>query len=158
MIWTTVSSWSCFCWLFRASPPLVAKNIINLISVLTLWWCPRVESSLELLEEGVCYEVPSLGKSLLTFDLLCFVLQGQSCLVGVDSEHRTEGKIEILNTVRLDWWRRKWKPTPVFLPRESQGQRSLVGWSTWGHKELDMTDQLSTAQNRDGNRKLMGLS
>ena len=45
MIWATVSSWSCFCWLYRASPSLAAKNIINLISVLTIWWCPRVESS-----------------------------------------------------------------------------------------------------------------
>ena len=51
-----VSSWSCFCWLCRASPFLVAKNIINLISVLTIWWCPCVESSLVLLEEGVCYD------------------------------------------------------------------------------------------------------
>ena len=33
-------------------------------------------------------------------------------------------------------WRRAWQPTPVFLPRESLGQRTLVGYS---HKELDMT-------------------
>ena len=56
MIWATVSSWSCFCWLYRTSPSLVAKNIINLILVLTIWWCPCVESSLVLLEEGVCYD------------------------------------------------------------------------------------------------------
>ena len=55
MIWVTVGSWSCFCWLYRASSYLAAKNIINLISVLTIWWCPLVESSLVLLEEGVCY-------------------------------------------------------------------------------------------------------
>ena len=46
MIWATVSSWSCFCWLYRASPSLAAKNRINLISVLTIWWCPGVESLL----------------------------------------------------------------------------------------------------------------
>ena len=56
MIWATVSSWSFLCWLYRASPSLAAKNIINLISVLTIWWCPCVESSLVLLEEGVCYD------------------------------------------------------------------------------------------------------
>ena len=56
MIWATVSSWSCFCWLYTASPFLAAKNIINLISVLTIWWCPCVEASLVLLEEGVCYD------------------------------------------------------------------------------------------------------
>ena len=37
-------------------------------------------------------------------------------------------------------WRRKWQPTPVFLPGESHGQRSLAGYSPWGHKELDTTE------------------
>ena len=55
MIWATVGSWSCFCWLYRASPSLAAKNIINLILVLAIWWCPHVESSLVLLEEDVFY-------------------------------------------------------------------------------------------------------
>ena len=41
-----------------------------------------------------------------------------------------------------DLWKRAWLPTPVFLPGESHGQRSLVGYSPWGHKELDMNDQL----------------
>ena len=56
MIWATVTSWSCFCWLYRASPSLAAKHIINLILVLTIWWYPCVESSLVLLEEGACYD------------------------------------------------------------------------------------------------------
>ena len=34
-----------------------------------------------------------------------------------------------------DLWRRKWQPTPVFLPGKSHGQRSLVGYSLWGRKE-----------------------
>ena len=37
-------------------------------------------------------------------------------------------------------WRREWQPTPVFLPGESHGLRSLAGYSPWGHKELDMTE------------------
>ena len=37
-------------------------------------------------------------------------------------------------------WRRKWQPTPVFLPGESQGQGSLVGCHLWGGTELDMTE------------------
>ena len=37
-------------------------------------------------------------------------------------------------------WRRKWQPTPVFLPGESQGQRSLVGCRLWGRTELDATE------------------
>ena len=37
-------------------------------------------------------------------------------------------------------WRRKWQPTPVFLPGESQGQRSLVGSCLWGRTESDTTE------------------
>ena len=51
-----VSSQAFFCWLYRTSPPLAAKNIINLILVLTIWWCPHVESSLVVLEEVFCYD------------------------------------------------------------------------------------------------------
>ena len=38
--------------------------------------------------------------------------------------------------------RRQWHPTPVLLPGESHGQRSLVGYSPWGHKDSDTTEQL----------------
>ena len=37
-------------------------------------------------------------------------------------------------------WRRRWQPTPVFLPGESQGQGSLVGCGLWGRTELDTTE------------------
>ena len=37
-------------------------------------------------------------------------------------------------------WRRKWQSTPVFLPGEYHGQRSLVGYSPWGRKESDTTE------------------
>jgi len=39
-------------------------------------------------------------------------------------------------------WRREWQPTPVFLPGEFHGQRSLGGYSPGGHKELNVTEQL----------------
>ena len=42
--------------------------------------------------------------------------------------------------VRKIPWKRTWQPTPIFLPGESHGQRSLVGYSPWGSKELDMTE------------------
>ena len=58
--------------------------------------------------------------------------------------------------VRHDWatslslftlmhWRRKWQPTPVFLPGESQGQGSLVGWHLWGRTESDTTEATTAA-------------
>ena len=39
--------------------------------------------------------------------------------------------------------RKEWQPTPVFLPREFHGQRSLAGYSPWGHKEFNMTEWLT---------------
>ena len=41
-------------------------------------------------------------------------------------------------------WRTKQQPTPAFLPGESPGQRSLVGYSSWGHKESDISDWAHT--------------
>ena len=81
MIWATVSSQSCFCWQYRASPSSAAKNIINLILVLPIWWYPCVESSLVLLEEGVWHDQCILDKTLLFFALLHFGLQSQTCLL-----------------------------------------------------------------------------
>jgi len=41
--------------------------------------------------------------------------------------------------VRKTPWRRKWQPTPVFLPGKSHGWRSQAGCRPWGHKESDTT-------------------
>ena len=46
---------------------------------------------------------------------------------------------DVGDVVSITWvgkvpWRRKWQPTPVFLPGESYGQKSVVGYSPWGHK------------------------
>ena len=40
-------------------------------------------------------------------------------------------------------WRKEWLPTLVFSPGKSHGQKSLVGYSAWGHKELHMNKQLT---------------
>ena len=45
--------------------------------------------------------------------------------------------------VRKISWRWEWLPTPVFLPGEFQWQRSLVGYSPWGRKESDTTEQIA---------------
>ena len=61
--------------------------------------------------------------------------------------------------VRHDWatslspftfthWRRKWQPTPVFLPGESQGRGSLVGCHLWGRTESDTTEATQQQQHR----------
>ena len=50
-----------------------------------------------------------------------------------------------------DWvgqipWRREWLPTPVFMPGEFHGQRSLAGCSLWGYIESDMMERLTLSQ------------
>ena len=63
------------------------------------------------------------------------------------------GRLQSMGLLRVghDWatslslftfmpWRRKWQPTPVFLPGESQGQGSLVGCRLWGRTESDTTE------------------
>ena len=53
---------------------------------------------------------------------------------------RRHKKCEFDPWVRKIFWRRTWQPTPVLLPGESHGQRSLVGYSPWDLKESDMTE------------------
>ena len=43
-------------------------------------------------------------------------------------------------------WRREWPPTPIFLPGEFHGQRSLAGNNPWNHKESDTTEPLTLQQ------------
>ena len=81
MIWATVSSRSCFCWPYRASHSLAAKNISNLNSVLTIWWCPCVVFSCVVGRGCLLWPVRSLGKTLLAFALLHSVPQGQIYLL-----------------------------------------------------------------------------
>ena len=156
MIRTIVSFWSCFCWLYRPSSSLAAKNIINLILVMTIWWFPCVESTLLLLVECVYYDpVCSLGKTLLALALLSekAMAPHSSTLAWKIPWMEEPGGLQSMGSrrVRHDWatllslftfmhWRRKWQPTPVFLPGESQGWGSLVGCRLWGCTELDTTE------------------
>ena len=55
---------------------------------------------------------------------------------------------EIKNTLGGTNWRRKWQPTPVFLPGESQGRGSLVGCHLWDHTESTRLKWLSSRRNQ----------
>ena len=69
-------------------------------------------------------------------------------LAAADFPGGSDGKASAYNVgypgfnpwVRKIPWRRKWQPTPVFLPGKSHGWRSLVGYSPWGRKESDTTE------------------
>ena len=54
-------------------------------------------------------------------------------------------------------WSRKWQPTPVFLPGEFHGQRSLVGYSPWGCKESDTTEHAHTCLSHQRQWRPCGL-
>ena len=69
-----------FCWIYRASPSSATKNIINLISVLTVYWCSCVELSCVVGKGCLLWSGYSLDKTLLSFALLYSVLYGQTCL------------------------------------------------------------------------------
>ena len=53
---------------------------------------------------------------------------------------KSQTRVTSLSLFTFIHWRRKWQPTPVFLPRESQGWGSLVGCCLWGHGESDTTE------------------
>ena len=91
---------------------------------------------------------PELGgnQSLLLKPLICGTLlqQSQQTIINCGFPGGSDGK-KICLQCRRPWfdpwvgkipWRREWKPTPVFWPRESHGQRSLVGYSPQGRSQL----------------------
>ena len=75
MIWAAVSSGSCFCWLYRASLSMTGRNRINLILVLTIWWCPCVVFSCVVERGCLLWPVHSLGWTLWAFALVYSVLK-----------------------------------------------------------------------------------
>ena len=113
-------------------PKLGVSASTSVLPMNTQDWSPLGLTSLILEKEMATNSSTLAGKS-----------HGQRSLVGYSPWGREE-------SVGHDWatslslftfmhWRRKWQPTPVFLPGESQGQRSLVGCGLWGHTELDTT-------------------
>ena len=73
---------------------------------------------------------------------LCYLVATR-CGLPSDSASKVSacnaGRCRFDSWVRKSSWRRKWQSTPVFLPEKSHGERSLVGYSPWGHKELNTT-------------------
>ena len=108
-------------------------------------WVPDILFLLLFLDTqfGFC-QVPWMEKAMATHS---------STLAWKIPWTKEPGRLQSMGLLRVrhDWatslsvftfmhWRRKWQPTPVFLPGESQGQRSLVGCRLWGCTELDTTE------------------
>ena len=60
--------------------------------------------------------------------------------------HTEFGMNDTIIYLHTVYWRRKWQPTPVFLPGESQGRGSLVGCRLWGRTESDTTEATQQQQ------------
>ena len=71
---------------------------------------------------------------------LCWASQVVLVVKNLPANAGDERDVGLISGLGRFPWRRKWQPTPVFLPGEFRGQRSLVGCSPWGYTELDMTD------------------
>ena len=80
--------------------------------------------------------------------------QIQSIIISVYNQYKNYWHIShsVALSLKLEctsnlYWRRKWQPTPAFLPGKSQGLRILVGYSPWGCKGSDTTERLHFTSN-----------
>ena len=110
---TSWQAWGFPRWIVNYMPPTHVEKK-GMLKATKDWVCSLWMKIKGCLPTGSAAENPPLGKSC------------RRC--GFDS------------WVRKVPWRRAWPPTPVLLPGESHGQRSLVGYSPWGHKESDTTE------------------
>ena len=84
-----------------------------------------------------------LPKAIHRFNVIPYQMRASQVALAVKNPPANAGDVKRRRFhpwVRKIPWRRKWQPTPVILPGESHGQRSLVDYSPWGSKELDMTE------------------
>ena len=90
------------------------------------------------------FHFPALEKAMATHSsVLAWRIPGTGEPDGLPSmgSHRVgHDRATSLSLFTFMHWRRKWHPTPVFLPGESQGRGSLVGCRLWGRTELDTTE------------------
>ena len=83
-----------------------------------------------------------------------FIFLGSKMTADGDCSHEIKRRLllgrKVMTNLDSILWRRQWHPTPILLPGKSHGQRSLVGYSPWGHKESDTTEQLTLSLSRQG--------
>ena len=92
--------------------------------------------NLQIQDMGPCIRL-SLGRMLLRFRHVVYVWMSTGFFF-----FTYFWLLPIIAWVGRIPWRRKWHPTPVFLPGKSHGGRNLVGYSPWGRKEPDTTERL----------------
>ena len=138
--------------LCSSSPPGLCPECSSclehpLILLAVLLFFPSRLACLPLGTSGFTPDVPHLrslhrlprqgwGLSALRFSLYALALLPDSASLVAQTVKNLPAMQEtrVRSLGQEDPWRRKWQPTPVFLPRESHGQRSLAGYSPWGCK------------------------
>ena len=148
------------CWPLRAMNTLTIPSLTFALLVKnTTKWInrvpgdPRTKSLMNLLSNKIC------GKKCGNYIFFGYSFLGDRRMLQIKASRKTEGASPVAKWQRIclqcrshkrhqfdPWvrkipWRRAWQLTPAFLPGGFQGQRSLVGYSPWGHKELDMTEE-----------------
>ena len=103
-----------------------------------------LQSSIQIWTHSTSSLLVLLWRTNKHFHIL-FLIMKVACLVGflggsvVEKPPAQAGDVGLIPGVTMTPRRRKWQPTPVFSLGKSHGQRSLVGCSPWGHKDLDVT-------------------
>ena len=112
--------------------------------ICTLWnlaWCEILPyANPVLVRQQLGLGEPGVTQVLFSSSVLLLVLGRLLTPILIYQWELGFSSIESWKSIKF--WRRKWQPTPVFLPGESHGQRSLTDYSPWGHKESDTTKQL----------------
>ena len=86
------------------------------------------------------FTLPEQVKCLLETDYRTDLLFWRGLAGGMEVAKSQTRLSDFTSTFHLHAWRRKWQPTPVFLPGESQEPGSLVGCRLWGRTESDTTE------------------
>ena len=132
-----------------------------MVSIITSWHCLHCRGGNDLIVKNQC-NLPSTPETANIIKILKYVVKKHpvrktqqcpgdvliaaigACLVAQTIKNPPAmQETQVPSLVGKIPWRRKWLPTPVFLPGEFHEQSSLVGYSPWGHKELDTTKRLT---------------
>ena len=108
-------------------PPLACPGYLQVkVLVIALCQCARAEKTVAPRSSALAWKIPWMEEP-----------GGLQSMGSLRVGHDWAASLSLFTFMN---WRRKWQPTPVFLPGESQGRRSLVGCRLWGCTESDTTE------------------
>ena len=126
--------------------PLHPINSVGLAPLLMLpWENPKLYKEQKQKQRSMVSAslLPLHGVNLVTFTFSCWetLMDRRDWWAAVHGVAKSRTRLsDFTFTFTVMHWRRKWQPTPVFLPGESQGRGSLVGCHLWDHTESDTTE------------------